>query len=176
MDKRRIVDMKKQIKFMVMDVDGTLTDGKIYMGINGEIFKAFDVRDGYGIKRILKENRICPVIITGRKSPIVEMRGRELGITDIYQGIENKLCKLQEILGTYSKKEEREYSFQDVAYIGDDIADLQCLKAIREAGGIAGCPADAVCVVKEVSQYVCSRVGGAGAVRELIDWVCGTAL
>ena len=168
--------MKKQIKFMVMDVDGTLTDGKIYMGINGEILKAFDVKDGYGIKKILKENRICPVIITGRKSPIVEMRGRELGITDIYQGIENKLYKLQEVLDSYSKKEGREYSFEDVAYIGDDIADLQCLKAVREAGGIAGCPADAVCEVKEVSQYVCNKTGGTGAVREFIDWICENCL
>ncbi len=164
--------MKKQIKFMVMDVDGTLTDGKIYMSANGEMFKAFNVQDGYGIKKILGQNAIYPVIITGRKSPVVEVRGRELGIDDIYQGIENKLYKLQEVLDSYSQKDKRKYSFRDVAYIGDDIADLQCLETVKESGGIAGCPSDAVREVIAVSQYVCSRVGGAGAVREFIDWIC----
>ena len=76
-----------KIKLFVMDVDGTLTDGKIYMGENGEIMKAFNVKDGYAIAHMLPEMEIIPVIITGRKSKIVENRAKELGITELYQGV-----------------------------------------------------------------------------------------
>ena len=87
-----------KIKLLVMDVDGTLTDGKIYMGAEGEMMKAFDVKDGYGIAHILPRLGITPVIITGRRSGIVERRCAELGITELYQGVRDKLEKLRELL------------------------------------------------------------------------------
>lgn len=84
----------KTIKYLVMDVDGTLTDGKVYIGNNGEICKAFCIKDGYGIRNLLIPSGIIPIIITGRESAIVFNRCRELGITRIYQGISDKYSKL----------------------------------------------------------------------------------
>ena len=88
----------KQIRMLVLDVDGTLTDGKVYMGANGEAVKAFDIKDGYGIANILPRLGITPVIITGRKSEILLRRCEELKITHIYQGIMDKVAKLKEVL------------------------------------------------------------------------------
>ncbi len=88
---------KKNIKYLVMDVDGTLTDGKIYMGNSGEVMKAFSVKDGCGIHDILIPSGITPVIITGRKSDIVLNRCNEIGINEVYQGISNKIDKLSDV-------------------------------------------------------------------------------
>ena len=79
-----------KIKYLVMDVDGTLTDGKIYMGENGEVMKAFNIKDGYAISYFLPSNGIIPIVITGRKSKIVENRCKELGITEVHQGCIDK--------------------------------------------------------------------------------------
>ncbi len=163
--------MAKNIKFLVMDVDGTLTDGKIYMGNTGELFKAFDIKDGYGICEILPANEIIPVIITARESQILENRCKELNITELYQGAGDKAGKLCDILNEYSKKDDKLYSFSEVAYIGDDVLDLQCMKLVSEAGGVAGCPADAIEAVKKVSGFISSKNGGNGAVREFIEWL-----
>lgn len=154
-----------KISYFVMDVDGTLTDGKIYMGISGEVCKAFDVKDGYGIHNILIPMEICPVVITGRKSKIVEKRCDELGIDQIYQNVINKKIFLDDIL----KKGNCTYS--NIAYIGDDINDLECMKAVKEAGGIIGCPADAVKEIIDIVDFVSTKDGGNGAVREFIDWI-----
>lgn len=151
----------KNIKFLVMDVDGTLTDGKIYMGSTGELIKAFDIKDGCGIHDIAIPAGIIPMIITGRTSKILENRCRELEITEVHQGVSNKIEKLCELVNDLSL----------VAYIGDDINDLVCMKGVKEAGGIVGCPADAVKAVQMVSDYICEKIGGSGAVREFIDWI-----
>ena len=149
------------IKYLVMDVDGTLTDGKIYMGNDGEMMKAFDIKDGCGIHDILIPAGITPVIITGRSSKILENRCKELGITNLYQGIRNKIEKLLTITTDLST----------VAYIGDDINDLSCMEPIKEAGGLVGCPADAVQKVVDLADFVSKRNGGNGAVREFIEWI-----
>ena len=149
------------IKYLVMDVDGTLTDGKIYMGNDGEIMKAFDIKDGCGIHDILIPAGITPVIITGRSSKILENRCKELGITNLHQGIRNKIEKLLTITTDLST----------VAYIGDDINDLSCMEPIKEAGGLVGCPADAVQKVIDLADFVSKRNGGNGAVREFIEWI-----
>ncbi len=146
-----------------MDVDGTLTDGKVYIGNDGEIMKGFSIKDGYGISFLLKEQNITPVIITGRKSSIVEHRCKELGINNLFQGIINKLDTLIKFVG--------ENNLKQCAYIGDDTLDLQCMKPIKEAGGIVGCPADAVEEVRAISDYVCKNNAGNGAVREFIEWL-----
>lgn len=153
---------KNKIKYLVMDVDGTLTDGKIYMGISGEMMKAFSIKDGCGIHDILMPSGIIPVILTGRKSEIVINRCREVGITEIYQGISNKIQKLNEVIEDLSC----------VAYIGDDINDLSCMKPIKDAGGIVGCPKNAVKSVQNLADYISKHDGGDGAVRDFIEWIC----
>lgn len=147
-----------KIKLLVMDVDGTLTDGKIYMGNNGEVMKAFDVKDGCGIKDILPTMGITPVIITGRVSQIVENRAKEIGITELHQGVRDKLAVLKEVAEKYAATPD------EIAYIGDDINDLDCI----EYCGFTACPADAVEEVKLMVSYVCENNGGKGAIRELI--------
>lgn len=149
------------IKYLVMDVDGTLTDGKIYMSPSGEAMKAFNIKDGCGIHDILIPSGIIPIIITGRISDIVLKRCKELSISEVHQGQSDKLRKLKEIIA----------DLKSVAYIGDDINDLACMKAIKEAGGIVGCPADAVREVKEVVDFVAGHNGGEGAVRDFIEWI-----
>lgn len=157
--------MKSKIKYLVMDVDGTLTDGKIYMGSHGEICKAFSIKDGCGIHDLLIPKGIRPVIITGRKSVIVENRCRELGITDIYQNVANKVEKLSELMDGAGE------DYASVAYIGDDINDLGCMLTVKEHGGIVGCPSDAAAPVLEISDFISKKQGGSGAVREFIEWL-----
>lgn len=148
------------LKLFVMDVDGTLTDGRIYIGNDGEIMKAFDVKDGYGIRSLMKCG-VVPVIITGRKSAIVEARCRELGIEELYQGVADKLECMMDVAGKYGVEREQ------IAYIGDDMNDLACL----QYAGISACPADAWKPVKESASYVCRNDGGRGAVREFADYL-----
>lgn len=154
-----------KVKLLVMDIDGTLTDGKIYMGEHGEIFKAFSIKDGYGIHDILLHSSIVPVIITGRQSKIVENRCKELGINEVYQGVKDKEKKLLQIV------EKHGLSLQEVAYIGDDLNDISCMKAVKLSGGFVGCPSDAITKVKEIADYIAKTEGGNGAVREIIDYI-----
>lgn len=146
-----------KVKMLVMDVDGTLTDGRIYIGPQGEEMKAFDVKDGYGIVRLAKEG-VIPVIITGRESEIVRARAKELGITELYQGVSDKLSELKKVAAKYQVRPE------EIAYIGDDYNDLDCIRFC----GVTACPNDALDEVKKCAEYVCARDGGRGAVREFI--------
>ena len=148
-----------KIKLLVMDVDGTLTDGHIYFSENGECMKAFHVQDGYAIAHKLPVYGIMPVIITGKSSEIVRKRAAELKITEVHQGISDKLAKLKEIIAKYDVLPS------EIAYIGDDENDLECM----EFCGFTACPADAIPMVKTAVDYVCTRNGGRGAVREFID-------
>lgn len=154
--------MKIQIKLLVMDVDGTLTDGRIYIGENDEIMKAFNVKDGYAIAHMLPEMRIIPVIITGRESKIVENRAKELKIIELHQGVQNKLEKLKEVEKKYNVTPE------EIAYIGDDLNDLECIKYC----GFSACPADAVEMIQDKCTFICSKKAGEGAVRECIEGLC----
>ena len=99
--------------------------------------------------------------MTGRKSAIVLNRCKELGITEIYQGITDKLAQLSEIADELSA----------VAYIGDDINDLLCMRAVKEAGGIVGCPQDAAKEVRKIADFISENKGGEGAVRDFIEWI-----
>ncbi len=149
------------IRILAMDVDGTLTDGKIYMGPDGEAMKAFNIKDGLGIHDLLIPAGIIPVIITGRKSRIVENRSRELGITEVHQGVSDKVQKLKELAGDLS----------EAAYIGDDLNDLKCMQAVKAEGGLTGCPADAAAEVRGLCDFVSEFRGGEGAVRDFIEWL-----
>lgn len=142
-----------------MDVDGTLTDGHIYIGAQGETMKAFHVQDGYAIAHLLPMEGIIPAIITGRSSEIVQQRAGELKITELYQGVKDKLSRLKLVA------EKHHVLPEEIAYIGDDLNDLDCIRYC----GLSACPADAVPVVIDEVDYVCTRDGGRGAVREFID-------
>ena len=144
-----------------MDVDGTLTDGKIYIASDGEAMKAFSVKDGYGIHDMLIPNGISPVVLTGRDSLIVKKRCEELGITEVYQGIRDKVGTLRALVKDLSC----------VAYIGDDLNDLECMRAVKEARGLVGCPADASAQVIEIADFVAPHKGGEGAVRDFVEWI-----
>lgn len=150
------------IKYLIMDVDGSLTDGKIYMGSDGELAKAFSIKDGYAMNYILKPANILPVIITARSSSIVQNRCDELGIKDVFQGALNKYEVLSKVCSEH---------FEQCAYFGDDIIDLKCMLPIKEAGGIVGCPADAVQEIKSIADYICVNKAGDGALREFAEWL-----
>lgn len=152
-------------KLLVMDVDGTLTDGRIFVGVSGEMFKAFDVKDGYAIHNILPTIGMIPAIITGRRSELLEVRCAELGVEELHQSITDKASCLEELL------ERLGLSLAEVAYIGDDLNDLSCMRIVHEACGVVGCPSDACKEVLEISDFVSNRPGGRGAVREFIDWL-----
>ena len=150
----------KKIKIFVMDVDGTLTDGKIYITHGGEFMKAFHVKDGYGIKK-LKDKNIIPIVITGRQSEIVKRRCLELGITELYQGISNKKETMEDILRKYKLK------YENVLYVGDDENDLECMQLCE----VSACPADAISAVQNAVTYKAEHKGGEGAIREVIEWM-----
>ena len=150
------------IKMIVMDVDGTLTDGKIYIGNRGESMKAFCAHDAIGV-RMLKDYDITPVIITGRQSKIVSIRAREMNISEafVFQGVKNKLDKLKEVV------QDNKLKFSEVAYIGDDINDLDCF----EICGFTACPNNAVGIIREKSSYISSFKAGDGAVRDIVEYI-----
>jgi 3-deoxy-D-manno-octulosonate 8-phosphate phosphatase (KDO 8-P phosphatase) len=153
--------MMTMIKYFITDVDGTLTDGKIYMGEHGELMKAFNIKDGYALHDLLPDNKIIPVIVTGRQSQIVLSRANELEITLVFQGVKDKLYFLTE----FAKKQN--ITLDEIGYIGDDISDLECIKSC----GISGCPADAPSDVMQYSHFVCKYKGGEGAVREFAEYI-----
>lgn len=157
----------KNIKLLFMDVDGTLTDGKLYIGNAGELCKAFSVKDGCGIHDILPKYGIVPVIITARKSEIVQRRCDELKIEKVYQECRNKRQKMVDVAAEYGIVANVQGILEGTAYIGDDILDLQCM----EIAQFNGCPADAVKEVIEKVDFVSKHSGGDGAVREFIEWL-----
>ena len=150
-----------RIRYLVMDVDGTLTDGKVYYSASGEQMKTFDIKDGYGIHELLPSLGIIPIILTGRKSEILNRRCNELGISQVYQGVRNKIEVLLRVCVDLS----------EIAYIGDDNNDLPCMRVIKNASGIIACPHNASHDVKELCDYVCEKNGGDGCVREFIEWI-----
>ena len=149
------------IELIVLDVDGTLTDGKITYSNSGEETKSFDVADGLAIAVWTKQFGKKAAIITGRNSSIVEKRARELNITHLHQGVKNKQEVLEEIL----KKEG--LSWSQVAAIGDDLNDYNMLKKV----GLSFTPANGTYYLKDFVNIVCQNKGGEGAVREMLEYI-----
>lgn len=145
------------IKLIVMDVDGTLTDGGIYYSESGNEIKKFNSRDAAGILACQAIGIDC-MILTGRKTEAVERRAKDLNIKYVYQGITDKM----DFLVNFLKKHE--IQLQDVFYIGDDLNDIKCMNIV----GIVGCPADAAPEILMRSDYVASHNGGDGAVRDVL--------
>ena len=150
-----------RIKMLVMDVDGTMTDGHIYLGPSGEMMKAFNCKDGFGIGRLLPKMGIIPVIISSRVSAVTEMRAKEMHIEELHQGVWEKRKCLEEIAARHG------FAREEIAFIGDDLNDWDCLTWC----GLTACPQDAVKQVKDVVHYVCPHEGGRGAVRDLIEYI-----
>ena len=150
----------EKIKLLIIDVDGTLTDGIVYIGNHGELCKGFYVRDGIGILNLIKAG-ITPVILTSRESEIVLQRCKELGIRQIFQNVKDKREKLLEI------ERELKVKSEEIAYIADDINDLDAMKL----AGMKGCPAHAVPEVKKICEFISQFNGGRGAVREFIEYI-----
>lgn len=149
-----------KVKLIILDVDGTLTDGKIYYDSLGNEMKAFNAKDGMAIAQAIKNN-VNIAIITGRKSTIVDKRAKELGINHVYQGVHSKVEVLEIILKNLN------INSSEVMYIGDDINDIQIMNKV----GFTGCPKDAVDEVKNISKIISTKNGGNGAVREIIEAV-----
>lgn len=148
------------IKLLVMDVDGTLTDGGLYYDNQGNEFKKFNVKDGAGIRQI-SEAGVQTMILTGRSSQCVERRANELKIDYLVQGVADKATYLQAFMN------EQNLHPEEVAYIGDDSNDLSCM----ELAGNTACPSDAIEQVKRKVHRICSCKGGMGAVREFTDYI-----
>lgn len=148
----------KQIKLLICDVDGVLSDGRIYLGNQGEEFKAFHTKDGFGMKAIMQVG-IEIAIITGRKSHIVENRMKALGISHIKQGIENKSDVYHSLL------DELNLTKNEVAYIGDDVVDLP----VMQDCGLGIAVYDAHPLVLQNAKLITHIKGGFGAVREICD-------
>lgn len=151
-------DNAQAIRMLVLDVDGVLTDGTIYMGNDGEMFKGFNAKDGMGISYALR-NGIEVCIITGRTSEIVRRRAAELGITCVREGVRDKAAALAQIAEDYKLE------LEEIAYIGDDLNDL----APMHSCGLSFAPADAADALLDLCDYVLDNAGGRGAVREAID-------
>ena len=158
-----------EIKYMIFDIDGTMTDGKLYIGSQGEVFKAFSVKDGYAIHDMLPQLGITPVVITARNSEIVTIRCRELDIRQCYQGIRNKKEKLMALADSWGLALGENGKFAEIAYIGDDIPDLSCM----ELCSFTACPKDAVDEVKNKVTYISKKNAGEGAVRDIVEWYRG---
>ncbi|ORJ51282.1 3-deoxy-D-manno-octulosonate 8-phosphate phosphatase [Kluyvera intermedia] len=154
----QVMAKAEKIKLLILDVDGVLSDGSIYMGNNGEELKAFNVRDGYGIRCALTSD-IEIAIITGRKAKLMEDRCETLGITHLYQGQSDKLLAYRELLNKLSLVPEQ------VAYVGDDLIDWPVMAEI----GLSVAVADAHPLLIPRADYITRIAGGRGAVREVCD-------
>jgi len=153
-------ELAKKIKLMAFDVDGVFTDGSLTFDENGKEYKTFNAKDGQGIVCVEKAGFIT-VIITARENGTVAHRAKNLGITEFHQGVKYKLPVLEEIMKKYN------LSFENVSYMGDDLPDICILEKI----GLACCPNDAVKEVKDKCNFISSKNGGKGAIRELCDFV-----
>ncbi|NUZ11808.1 3-deoxy-manno-octulosonate-8-phosphatase KdsC [Pseudoalteromonas sp. McH1-7] len=147
-----------QIKLLICDIDGVFSDGRIYLGNNGEELKAFNTKDGFGIKALVNCG-IEVAVITGRHSQIVQQRMTSLNVTHIYQGQENKLVAYEALKTQLNLKDA------DIAYIGDDGPDLPVMEQV----GFAVAVNDAHPLIKRIAHYTTLMPGGFGAVRELTD-------
>ena len=150
----------KEIKLLCLDVDGVMTDGRLYFSNTGDEMKAFNTQDGQGI-RLLQSGGIQIAIISGRKSELVARRARDLGIQLVYQGRVDKMVALEQLC------KKNQFSPAQIAYLGDDLPDIQVIKQV--ALGLA--VSNAHPAVKSVAHGITENAGGFGAVREVCDFL-----
>ena len=157
---KRVFDSAAGIKLLICDVDGVFSDGRIYMGNDGEELKTFHTRDGYGIKSLMNAG-IEIAVITGRKSAIVERRMSALGIKHIYQGQDDKATAYQDLVAQLGIPAEA------TAYIGDDLIDWPVMSCV----GLSICVKDGHLLLAQRADFVTRIPGGYGAVREVCDLI-----
>ena len=150
----------QRVRLVAMDVDGVLTDAGMYYSESGDELKKFNTRDGMGIK-MLQAAGLITAFITREKTAIVERRGQKLAVPEVHQGVDDKLALLTTLAQKYG------LSLEQVAYIGDDVNDLEALRAV----GFSAAPADAMPSVLKAVHYICAKKGGEGAVREIADLI-----
>jgi 3-deoxy-D-manno-octulosonate 8-phosphate phosphatase (KDO 8-P phosphatase) len=150
----------KPLRLIAFDVDGVLTDGGLYLSDSGEEFKRFNSLDGHGLK-MLKASGLELAIITGRTSKCVEMRAKNLGITRLFQGVEDKLATMQSLLA------ELKLAPEAAAFMGDDVVDLPVMRRVGLALSVPAAPQ----VVRDHAHYVSRREAGHGAVREICELI-----
>jgi len=150
----------RNIRLMGFDVDGVLTDGRLYFSAEGDVMKAFHSRDGLGMK-LLAGAGIKLALITGRKSALVERRAENLGIDLVFQGVEDKRAVMAELLAREG------LDFAQAGYMGDDVVDL----AVMSACGFAATVPDAHALVKQLAHYVTIQPAGLGAAREVCELI-----
>lgn len=151
---------KLKIKLLILDVDGVLTDGKLYFSDNGIETKSFHIRDGVGLKLLLK-NKIEIAIISGRKSQATLKRMHELGIKHVYLGVVDKTKPFMQL------KKKLRLNNEDIAAMGDDLPDLTLMHQV----GFKIAVADAAPEVRKIADYVTKNIGGNGAVREACELI-----
>jgi len=152
--------LAKNIQLLVLDVDGILSDGRLYFSNSGEESKAFYTQDGLGLK-LLQSSGVRVAIITGRESAIVERRAANLGIDLVFQGSDDKKNILDDMLSSLGM------DYSSVAYAGDDLPDLACIKAAQLGITVP----DGHSLVQQNADAITTRDGGSGAVREICDWI-----
>lgn len=157
---RPLSEKLKEIVLLVLDVDGVLTDGKIIIDDLGNESKHFHVRDGHGLK-LLMRGGVDVVLLTGRTSEVVKLRADELGIRDVYQGAKDKARVLEKILDKKGLPGER------IAYVGDDVVDIPVFRMVGFSAAVADSPG----YVRERADYVTEKRGGEGAVREICEMI-----
>jgi 3-deoxy-D-manno-octulosonate 8-phosphate phosphatase (KDO 8-P phosphatase) len=150
----------RRARLLVLDVDGVLTDGRLYYGAKGESLKTFHVRDGYGIKQVADAG-IAIAIISGRKSTMVVRRARDLGIRHVFQGVSDKLAVLNKLLA------KLDLALEHCVCVGDDTPDAPILSAAGLGIAVADAHPDALAAADLIS----TKLGGRGAVREVCDWL-----
>ena len=155
-----VTEAAKKIKLVLLDVDGVLTDGRLYYGNSGEEMKAFNIQDGLGIK-LLQKGDIQVGIITGRVSALLQRRADELSIDPVVQGREDKLTALNELLETM------DVQLDEIAFVGDDLPDLAVIRRV----GLGITPANGSAIVAAQAHWQTSKAGGQGAVREIAEMI-----
>ena len=155
-----ILEKAANIKLVIFDVDGVLTDGSLFIGDDGQEYKAFNSKDGHGM-RMLQDGGVDIAIITGRVSNVVEHRVKELGIKYVYQGKRQKLPAYEELLQSVNLEHDQ------IAYVGDDVVDLPVMSQV----GLAICVQDAHPYVKRHSHWITDRAGGQGAARDVCELI-----
>jgi len=152
--------MLQRLRLFATDVDGVLTDAGMYYSESGEELKKFNTRDGMGIK-LLQAAGLVTALITMEETKLVTRRAEKLAIPEVHQGARDKLAVMREMVARHG------LTLQQVAYIGDDVNDLEVLNAV----GFSAAPADALPAVRNAVDYVCRQKGGEGAVREVADLI-----
>ena len=156
-----LINRLSKIKMVLTDCDGVLTDTGVYYSERGEEMKRFSIRDGMGVERLRKLLNIETGIVTGELSGSVKKRAEKLKIKELHLGTKDKVSVLNDILKRTNLKAE------NIAFIGDDVNDLEIMKLV----GLAGCPADAIQEIKKISNFVCKNNGGNGAFREFAELI-----